>query len=187
MSDYDLDERRGGDDGGYSDPPSDAEVDLDEPDAHLLDDPLPEHSLQTTSDPTMLSNGTSFAHGQQPNGTNAGASSTTPAGINGNATGNGNGGPARRATKNEQLRAKRIPDADRSTTPYLTKYERARVLGARATQISLNAPVLVDLEGETDPLEIAKKELAAKRLPLVVRRFLPDGAYEDWAVRELIL
>jgi len=40
---------------------------------------------------------------------------------------------------------------------------------------SMNAPVLVDLEGETDPLQIALKELSQKKIPLVVRRFLPDG------------
>ena len=41
----------------------------------------------------------------------------------------------------------------------------------------MNAPVLVDLEGETDPLQIALKELSQKKIPLVVRRFLPDGQY----------
>jgi len=41
----------------------------------------------------------------------------------------------------------------------------------------LNAPVLVDMEGETDPLQIAIKELREKKIPLVVRRFLPDGWY----------
>jgi len=59
----------------------------------------------------------------------------------------------------------------------MTKYERARVLGVRAAQISQNAPVLVDLEGETDPLLIALKELNQKKMPLVVRRYLPDGWY----------
>lgn len=39
--------------------------------------------------------------------------------------------------------------------------------------ISMNAPVLVQLEGETDPLEIAKKELRAGKIPLVIRRYLP--------------
>ena len=42
---------------------------------------------------------------------------------------------------------------------------------------SQNAPVLVDLEGETDPLMIAIKELREKKIPLVVRRYLPDGWY----------
>lgn len=51
----------------------------------------------------------------------------------------------------------------------------------------MNAPVLVPTEGETDPLEIAMKELAAKKIPLVVRRYLPDGSYEDWTVSELIV
>ncbi|XP_065534640.1 DNA-directed RNA polymerases I, II, and III subunit RPABC2 isoform X2 [Lathamus discolor] len=47
----------------------------------------------------------------------------------------------------------------RITTPYMTKYERARVLGTRALQIAMCAPVMVELEGETDPLLIAMKEL----------------------------
>lgn len=50
----------------------------------------------------------------------------------------------------------------------------------------MNAPVLVPLEGESDPLIIAMKELAANKIPLVVRRFLPDGSYEDWLVSELL-
>mgnify|MGYP001989749861 CR=1 FL=1 len=76
---------------------------------------------------------------------------------------------------------------DRITTPYMTKYERARILGTRALQISMNAPVLVQLEGETDPLEIAGKELREKRVPFVVRRYMPDGSYEDWGIDELIV
>ncbi|SCV70549.1 BQ2448_3311 [Microbotryum intermedium] len=75
---------------------------------------------------------------------------------------------------------------ERVTTPYMTKYEKARVLGTRALQISMNAPVLVPLEGESDPLMIAMKELAANKIPLVVRRFLPDGSYEDWLCSELL-
>ncbi|OQS04412.1 DNA-directed RNA polymerase I, II, and III subunit RPABC2 [Thraustotheca clavata] len=78
------------------------------------------------------------------------------------------------------------PNASRITTHYLTKYERARVLGTRALQISMNAPVMVDIEGETDPLKIAMKELAARKIPIIIRRYLPDGSYEDWSVDELI-
>ncbi|KAJ9657508.1 subunit common to RNA polymerases I, II, and III [Neophaeococcomyces mojaviensis] len=81
---------------------------------------------------------------------------------------------------------KKIPDDKRSTTPFMTKYERARVLGTRALQISMNAPVLVDLEGETDPLQIAIKEFNQKKIPLVVRRYMPDGSFEDWTCEELI-
>ena len=46
----------------------------------------------------------------------------------------------------------------------MTKYERARILGTRALQLSMNAPVMVELEGETDPLQISMKELRAKKV-----------------------
>ncbi|CAF0954857.1 unnamed protein product [Brachionus calyciflorus] len=75
----------------------------------------------------------------------------------------------------------------RITTPFMTKYERARVLGTRALQISMCAPIMVELENETDPLQIAMKELKARKIPLIIRRYLPDGSYEDWAIDELII
>mmetsp|Transcript_6538 Transcript_6538/g.10816 ORF Transcript_6538/g.10816 Transcript_6538/m.10816 type:complete len:144 (-) Transcript_6538:40-471(-) len=77
--------------------------------------------------------------------------------------------------------------SERITTKYLTKYERARVLGTRALQISMNAPVMVDLDGETDPLKIAEKELRERKIPIVIRRYLPDGSHEDWSMDELII
>ncbi|KAK9944014.1 hypothetical protein M0R45_009599 [Rubus argutus] len=75
----------------------------------------------------------------------------------------------------------------RKTSKFMTKYERARILGTRAVQISMNAPVMVELEGETDPLEIAMKELRERKIPFTIRRYLPDGSYEDWGVDELIV
>jgi DNA-directed RNA polymerase I, II, and III subunit RPABC2 len=75
---------------------------------------------------------------------------------------------------------------ERVTTRYMTKYERARVLGTRALQISMNAPVMVELAGETDPLDIATKELRERKVPFIIRRYLPDGSFEDWSVAELI-
>ncbi|KAI9763180.1 MAG: DNA-directed RNA polymerases I II and III subunit RPABC2 [Geoglossum simile] len=107
-----------------------------------------------------------------------------PSGVNGdhNVVVSGDADAAARARQGKKpelgaltVKDKRISDDKRSTTPYMTKYERARVLGTRALQISMNAPVLVDLEGETDPLQIAIKELREKKIPLVVRRYLPDG------------
>jgi DNA-directed RNA polymerases I, II, and III subunit RPABC2 len=80
-----------------------------------------------------------------------------------------------------------VAPSQRITTRYLTKYERARVLGTRALQISMNAPVMVDLDGETDPLKIAEKELRERKIPIIIRRYLPDGSHEDWAVDELII
>lgn len=75
----------------------------------------------------------------------------------------------------------------RITLPHLTKYEKARILGARALQLSMGAPVLVNLEGETDSLEIALKELKNRVIPIIVRRYLPCGNYEDWELDELII
>jgi DNA-directed RNA polymerase I, II, and III subunit RPABC2 len=91
------------------------------------------------------------------------------------------------AREGGEKRGKAVPKDQRTTTPYMTKYERARILGTRALQISMNAPVLVQLEGETDPLDIANKELREKRVPFTVRRFMPDGSWEDWGVDELIV
>ncbi|KAJ7786538.1 subunit common to RNA polymerase I [Mycena metata] len=84
------------------------------------------------------------------------------------------------------MTGERQPNKVRVTTPYLTKYERARILGTRALQISMNAPVLVPLDGETDALQIAIKELSQRKIPLIIRRYLPDGSFEDWSVSELI-
>lgn len=101
-------------------------------------------------------------------------------------SGDANGAPQKGTTTVKGLKEKRVPNDKRTTTPYMTKYEKARVLGTRALQISMNAPVLVDVEGETDPLQIAIKELREKKIPLVVRRYLPDGWYEDWTCEELL-
>merc|ERR1711865_860069 len=78
-----------------------------------------------------------------------------------------------------------ISSQEKVTTKYMTKYERARILGTRALQISMNAPVMVELEGETDPLVIAMKELKQRKIPINIRRYLPDKSYEDWPVTEL--
>ena len=50
-----------------------------------------------------------------------------------------------------------------------TRYERARIIGARALQISMGAPVLVKSE-KIDPLEIALEEFASDMIPITVKR-----------------
>ena len=80
---------------------------------------------------------------------------------------------------------KRVAEADRITSKFMTKYERARVLGTRALQISKNAPLMVDDGGESDPYRLAELELDAKKIPFIVRRYLPDASFEDWKVSEL--
>jgi DNA-directed RNA polymerase subunit K len=52
-----------------------------------------------------------------------------------------------------------------------TRFERARILGARALQISLGAPILIEVPADLiDPVEIAEKEFAAGMIPITVRR-----------------
>ncbi|RLE82467.1 MAG: DNA-directed RNA polymerase subunit K [Thermoprotei archaeon] len=68
----------------------------------------------------------------------------------------------------------------------LTRYEKARIIGARALQISLGAPVLIKLPPHVkDPIEIALLELKAKVLPIIVRRRLPNNTYQDIPLKYL--
>merc|ERR1712158_261195 len=96
-------------------------------------------------------------------------------------------GAAEKMKKSHKEKSLAVPKEQRMTTAYMTKYERARVLGTRALHIAMSAPVMVELEGETDPLKIAMKELKAKKIPIIIRRYLPDKSYEDWSVDELIV
>ena len=56
---------------------------------------------------------------------------------------------------------KKVPDHLRITSKFMTKYERARILGCRALQISKNAPLMVDPGQESDPYKLAELELSA--------------------------
>lgn len=61
----------------------------------------------------------------------------------------------------------------------LTRFEEARIIGARALQISSGAPVLVKVPGTmTNVVEIVKKELESDVLPISVIRKLPNGKQE---------
>lgn len=68
--------------------------------------------------------------------------------------------------------------------PYLTKYEKARIIGTRALQISLDSRVFVDKNGETDPYKLAVMEFEQKKIPLLVQRILPNGDIETLDVNK---
>ncbi len=55
----------------------------------------------------------------------------------------------------------------------LTRYERSRIIGARALQISLGAPVLVDLD-RGEPIDIAMLELEKGVIPITVKRMIKE-------------
>jgi DNA-directed RNA polymerase subunit K/omega len=72
---------------------------------------------------------------------------------------------------------------------FLTRYEKARIVGARALQISFGAPILVAKPKEViDPIKIAQLELKSGILPLTIRRKSPKGdEYQDIPINRLIL
>jgi len=71
---------------------------------------------------------------------------------------------------------------------FLTRYEKARIVGARALQISFGAPILVEKpKNLIDPIKIALIELKSKILPLTIRRELPSGEFQDIPISKLIL
>lgn len=51
----------------------------------------------------------------------------------------------------------------------MTRFERARIISARALQIAMGAPVLVGKKGEEDPIELARKEFKEDVVPLTVK------------------
>lgn len=72
--------------------------------------------------------------------------------------------------------------------PRLTRFEKARITGARSLQLSLGAPTLSQIPPDlTDTILIAKYELDNKTLPISIRRILPNGLYQDipidWTVK----
>ena len=62
----------------------------------------------------------------------------------------------------------------------LTRFEKARIMGARALQLSLGAPVFIEIpKNATTSLEIAMEELNQRVIPIVIRRTLPNSDYQN--------
>jgi DNA-directed RNA polymerase I, II, and III subunit RPABC2 len=71
--------------------------------------------------------------------------------------------------------------------PKLTRFERARIVGARSLQISLGAPMLAPLPDDVvDPIDVAVVELNEKVLPMTIRRTLPEGSFQDIPLIDLL-
>ena len=64
--------------------------------------------------------------------------------------------------------------------PKLTRFEKARIVGARSLQIAMGAPLLLEpWDGLNNPIDIALEELKRRLLPITIRRSLPDGTSQD--------
>lgn len=79
-----------------------------------------------------------------------------------------------------------IIDELHRTVPFLTKYEKARILGQRAKQINYGAKALIKIpDNVIDGYIIAELELLQKKIPFIIRRPIPGGGSEYWNVKDL--
>lgn len=79
-----------------------------------------------------------------------------------------------------------VIDPLHKTIPFLTKYEKARVIGQRAKQIEVGARPFISVpENVIDSYVIAELELQQKRIPFIIRRPIPSGGFEYWNIRDL--
>jgi DNA-directed RNA polymerase I, II, and III subunit RPABC2 len=79
-----------------------------------------------------------------------------------------------------------IVDPLHKTLPFLTRYEKARILGERAKQLNAGAKSTIELEANIiDGYLIAMKEFEEKKIPFIIKRPLPNGGCEYWRVSDL--
>jgi len=81
-----------------------------------------------------------------------------------------------------------IIDPLHQTLPFITRYEKAKILGERAKQINAGAPIFVEVEPSViDGYLIALKEFEEKKIPFIIKRPLPNGGCEYWKFKDLEL
>ncbi len=79
-------------------------------------------------------------------------------------------------------------DANHKSQPFLTQFEKTRILGFRTNQLAQGAKPFVPVpEHIKSTLEIAKLELQQRRLPFIVKRPMPDGTFEYWRLSDLLI
>jgi DNA-directed RNA polymerase I, II, and III subunit RPABC2 len=79
-----------------------------------------------------------------------------------------------------------IIDPLHKTLPFLTKYEKTRILGERATQLNAGATAMIEVDVDMiDGYLIALKEFDQKKIPFIIKRPLPNGAVEYWKLEDL--
>ena len=79
-----------------------------------------------------------------------------------------------------------IIDPLHRTLPFITRYERAKILGERASQLEAGAKPMIKVEPNVlDGYLIALKEFEEKKIPFIVKRPLPNGSCEYWKLQDL--
>jgi DNA-directed RNA polymerase subunit K/omega len=78
-------------------------------------------------------------------------------------------------------------DPYHKSMPFLSVFERTKILGMRTNQLAQGArPYIVVPEHITNILDIAKLELEQRRLPIIIKRHMPDGTYEKFRLSDMI-
>ena len=79
-------------------------------------------------------------------------------------------------------------DPKHRSAPFLTQFEKTRILGFRTNQLSQGARAYISVPDHvTDLREIARMELEARRLPIILKRPMPDGTFEKWRLSDLLI
>ena len=79
-------------------------------------------------------------------------------------------------------------DINHRTYPFLTNFEKTKIIGLRANQISKGSiPYIPVPKHVTDVKVIARLELEQKRLPFIIKRPLPNGTFEYWRLADLLI
>jgi DNA-directed RNA polymerase subunit K/omega len=79
-------------------------------------------------------------------------------------------------------------DPKHRSVPFLTQFEKTKILGFRTNQLSQGARAFIAVPAHvTDLREIAKMELDARRLPFIIKRPMPDGTFEKWRLSDLLI
>jgi DNA-directed RNA polymerase I, II, and III subunit RPABC2 len=79
-----------------------------------------------------------------------------------------------------------VAPEDRITSDILSLYEMSTLAGLRAVSIAKHGNCFVDVDGLVDPEQMARREIARRRCPLVIQRQIAPGLFEYWSPNEMI-
>ena len=81
-----------------------------------------------------------------------------------------------------------VDDVKHRSMPFLSIFEKTKILGMRTNQLAQGArPFITVPEYITDVQEIARLELDQRRLPIIIKRFMPDGTYEKFRLSDMMM
>ena len=79
-------------------------------------------------------------------------------------------------------------DKKHRSMPFLSVFEKTRILGMRTNQLAQGARPFIEVpDYVSDVQEIALLELEQRRLPIIIKRYMPDGTYEKFRLSDLMM